>query len=41
MNASSIIMDLSKETSLFEFIQNPDTIDKIALGLENDCKFTV
>lgn len=34
-------MDLSKETSLFEFIQNPDTIDKIALGLENDCKFTV
>ncbi len=41
INASQIIIELSKEMSLFEYILSSEVIDKIALGLESDSTYTV
>lgn len=35
INGAAIMCELTKDSSLFGFIQSPETIDKISLGLES------
>jgi hypothetical protein len=41
LNASQVLCELSKYSGVFEYVSNPDTMDKIAIGLEHDNHYTV